>query len=172
MGSLPRVETDPAIHSAFTHSDVTRNTTWATPYDHVQDKEGLFTFIIRIRDGKEAIGHLRAVENLAEETTWANVLGGSRIPIAVLLAKPTTALVETLRMVDLPITYIDSTPTWAAQHGITSRFWADEWKCGMKIVYAEKREEAKSFLSHRPVLERLPEGWMRDPDTGILVEED
>jgi hypothetical protein len=172
MGSLPRVEIDPAIHSAFTHSDMTTSTTWVTPYGNVQNTQGLYSFIIRTRDGKEVIGHLRAVENLAEGMTWSNVFAGSRIPTAVLLAKPITALVETLRTVDPPVYYIDSTPAWAAQQGISSRLWVDEWKCGMKILYAEKREGGKRFLSHMPVFEKIPKGWMRDPDTGILAEED
>jgi len=152
IGSVPFSSAEKTAYVTLTNTNMTTSTTWAMPIYTIRSAAD---WGMRTIGGGEWIGDPWALENLAENATWVQVVGGAKIPAALLNKKKKSALVETF-VTENPLAVRDSN-SWRAEHTDKSiRLWEKESESGTKLLEAEERVGKKTFLLTKTFSLQLP----------------
>jgi hypothetical protein len=140
-------------YDTFLCAEARTQVTWAMPHRRCRINEQESSYMVRLPDGRELFGDISVVQGLAEGEIWKTLVGGARLP---------AALVD-----EGAATLTDGAPAGTSsdweemRRGIDGQVWYNERKAGCRVLEAEKREGPKEYLSRAVIVEDTPRGFHR-----------
>jgi hypothetical protein len=116
-------------------------------------------------DGQEIMSFPWALISVAEGEVWRTMVGGARLPAALLVQKDKRTFTS-MCIEENP--QIRASSNWREEHPRKMcLLWLNERITGMRLLEAERRD-GPNFLSQSPIIEKTPQGWRR---TGFQSDE-
>ncbi|KAF2827733.1 hypothetical protein CC86DRAFT_369807 [Ophiobolus disseminans] len=129
------------------------------------------SWVIRMPDDIELMSTFANAGILAEGQLWREVLGGARLPAAVLAAERAGKASFAVGCVEKGLSLLRTSEQWRKDNPRKgTRYWGDERKTGEKTVCVVERKGKGDYLSLNPICEITPPGWKRVGDEGTALE--
>jgi hypothetical protein len=119
--------------------------------------------IVRLLDGSELVTFPSIIEAVAEGQLWRNVVGGARLPSAVLADRRADRASFAVGCVEMELRLRTSQQWKETAPDRSTLHWNNEKLTGVKLLSAEERKGKDEYLVLRQIREITPQGWRRVP---------
>lgn len=155
-------DNDRSLWQAHIRADMVAKESWALPHRSIWMEAMIRgSWLIRLPNRQELMSTSPNIEALAEGRLWREVVGGARLPAAILederLGKSSfaTGCVETPLAIKTSQQWRQDNPKKSSPH------WYNEGLTGMRLVEPDKRSGKDRYLSLDQIREFTPLGWNR-----------
>lgn len=167
--TTPGDDNDQSVWQAYIQADMQSRSSIALPYRAVWKVAMTnVSWVIRLPDDLDFIGSPASIEAIAEGNLWHELVGGARLPAAVLsderAGRPSFAVGRVEKRPGFaqgPHQWKEGYPWKRTSH------WYNEKLTGARLLCAEERMGEDDYLSLRPIREIAPYGW-RMGDNDVL----
>lgn len=153
---------DRSIWQAQIRADMLAKESWAFPQRSIW-MEGMIpgSWLIRLENGRDLMSVLTNLEALAEGQPWRDVVGGARLPAAILEAERLGQPSFATGCVEAPLV-TKTSQQWREDNPRKGHMlWQNERQTGMRLLEPENRVGKDKYLSLDQIREITPLGWQR-----------
>lgn len=158
-----RDDNDYSLWQAHIRADMQSRSSLALPYRSVWMEAMIRgSWVIRLPDGSELMTIPANIEAIAEGQLWHEVVGGVRLPAAVLVDERAGKASFAVGCEEKELAFLKTSQQWREDNPRKgTSHWYNEKVTGVKLLCAEERRGKDEYLSLRLIREITPQGWER-----------
>jgi hypothetical protein len=158
-----RDDNDRSLWQAHIRADMQSQSSLALPHRSVwMEAMVRGSWVIRLPDDSELMTIPANIEAIAEGQLWHEVVGGVRLPAAVLADLRAGKASFAVGCVENELALLKTSQQWREDNpGKSTSHWYNEKLTGVRLLCAEEREGKEEYLLLRPIWEATPQGLER-----------
>ncbi|PSN70573.1 hypothetical protein BS50DRAFT_597877 [Corynespora cassiicola Philippines] len=161
---------DRSIWRAHIRADMQSKMSLALPHRNVWLESMIRgSWLIRLPGGSELMTTPENIEAIAEGQLWQEVVGGARLPAAVLADEREGKTSFAVGCANKELDLLKTSQQWREDNPRKgTSHWYNEKRTGIKLLCAEERRGKDEYLALRPIREITPQGWERVVPDNVL----